>query len=144
MTKKNIYISFGITALIAFAGITAFADDAGMPDEGAAGPLTAPSFKFYSGPITNIDAADPENASITIRSEKDGADQVVRVTPATSIIKICDISELNNGDTIRVMTRTSGDQEKAMSVTFGKITTAPPSSINSDDDSPKSAAEPDK
>lgn len=79
------------------------------------------NFKMISGTITKIDTADPANVKLEVKSERDNAIHTVTLMPWTNITKVTDVSELRQGEAVRVMARTAEGKEVAMGVLFGKI-----------------------
>ncbi len=78
-------------------------------------------FSMLLGSISKIDTADPSNIKIEVNSEPDNRLHTVEITPATSVTKVTDISELKAGDTVRIMARRADNKEVAVGVMFGKL-----------------------
>jgi Cu/Ag efflux protein CusF len=84
-------------------------------------PIPRANLSILYGNITKIDNADPANVKIEIKNEMDDTVHTVELTPATSVTKATDASELKTGENVRVMARKADNKEVAIGVMFGKI-----------------------
>ncbi|MFC1590654.1 hypothetical protein ACFL42_04090 [Candidatus Omnitrophota bacterium] len=78
-------------------------------------------FSVLFGVVQHVNMSDPYKPVIRIRSDLDGSEHYVHLSPWTNITKLTDASELKNGDAVRVMTKKRGDEKIAMTVVFGDI-----------------------
>ncbi|MFH1996511.1 MAG: hypothetical protein ABIJ27_05880 [Candidatus Omnitrophota bacterium] len=78
-------------------------------------------FKVIFGVVENIDSSDPANLKIRVRSDVDGKAYDLGLSPWTNITKVTDLSELKNGDTVRVMSKKFDGKDVAMTVVFGNV-----------------------
>lgn len=117
-----------------------------MPPSGKAPMLPGPgmkaAFSMVSGNITAIDKTNPNDIKISIKSATDGKTRVLSATPQTSVTKVTDISELKEGEEVRVMARKmENDKEMALNIMSGKIKMPPPPPASTPANAPAKAAE---
>lgn len=84
-------------------------------------PIAKPSFNMLSGTISKIDRTDPAMVKIEIIDERDSLPHTIEAAPMTSVTKVTDLSELKDGDAIRVMARNTDGKDVAMGIMFGNI-----------------------
>lgn len=84
-----------------------------------------PNFNMVTGTIQKIDSSDPANVKIEVKGETDNQVHTVAVMPWTNVSKVTDVSELKNGEMVRVMSRNMDGKEVAMGILFGNIKAAP-------------------
>ena len=79
------------------------------------------NFSMLYGTVTKIDTSDPANVKLEIKNEADNTTHTIDVVPATNVTKVTAISELKEGENVRVMARKVDSKEVAIGVMFGKI-----------------------
>lgn len=84
-----------------------------------------PEFTMITGTVEKIDTSDPANIRVTVKSDKDQTSRTLTVMPWTNITKSAEITELKQGEAVRVMARKSQDKEVAMGIMFGKMPMPP-------------------
>lgn len=126
MKSAKYVITTAVCALL-MAG-TAGAQDAkdapAKPDPAripAAAKMLKANFSSVFGTVTKIDTSNPAKPVIEVKNSRDGKVHTIQLTPATNITKVTDISELKQGENVRVMARTLDGAETALNVSFGKI-----------------------
>lgn len=117
-------------AVLSFCAVSSAAEKktttTAAPKAGAILPTPPkPNFGMFAGTIASIDNADPANVKLTVKNDADGAIHTISVTPWTNITKVTDISELKEGEQVRMMTRKVEDKDVAMGIMFGKLKTMP-------------------
>lgn len=80
-----------------------------------------PGYAMLSGSVSKIDATDPSKIMIEVKGEPGGELHTIEIAPTTSVTKVTDISELKEGDSIRVMAKKIDDKEVAVGVMFGNL-----------------------
>lgn len=136
MVKKTLVLA--VLAVFCAASFIMAADEAkkaapavpaapSMAAGNAAQPMQypKPEFSMLTGKVEKIDSSDPANIRITVKNDKDGVSHTLTVMPWTNITKSAVISDLKNGEAVRVMGRKTQDKEIAMGIMFGKINVPP-------------------
>ena len=80
-----------------------------------------PNFGMIAGTVTSVNSTDPANVKLSVKNDADGTVHTIAVTPWTNITKVTDISELKEGEQVRMMTRKVDDKEVAMGIMFKSI-----------------------
>ncbi len=131
MSKKLFAVVLAVIFAASIVGVTAFAAEkkittTAAPKAGATRSIPPkPNFGMIAGTITSIDNADPANVKLTVKNDADGTVRTISVTPWTNITKVTDVSELKEGEQVRMMTRKVEEKDVAMGIMFGKMKTMP-------------------
>ncbi len=118
---RKIISVFILTAVLFYLGAEGFAAEERPARPAAAATPLKPAFAMVFGEVTKIDKSDPARPAIEVKGDVDGKVRRIELTPATSVTKLTDISELKEGDTVRVMARRVDNKEVAISVMFSKF-----------------------
>lgn len=74
------------------------------------------------GEIISIDQA---NSTVKIKNTVTSEESTVSYTPTTSVTKVTDMSDLKQGDNIRVIYQDASGKKTARAIMFGKIKVSP-------------------
>jgi hypothetical protein len=123
MVKRAIFIATILLVGISLAGIGLAAEPAKKPaaPPQQPGQIQRPNFSMTTGTVTKIDNSDPANIKVEIKDEKDGSTKTYSVLPWTNITKVIGVTDLKSGETVRVMSRSAGNNNIAMGIMSGKI-----------------------
>lgn len=134
--KKVFFVIFIALMVLSVAGLAYAADAASKTAKPAAAPAKMPAkrtmqpqmdrnFMFILGSITKIDTTDPNNVKVEVINEADNTNHVVEVGPASNILKVIEVTDLQAGEKVRIMARKVDNKELAMSVVTGKLKEMP-------------------
>jgi hypothetical protein len=128
MTRKIFMLIIAVFAVIALAYSGCYAADEKNPGQmdakGRMMHLARHKVSMFDGTIEKIDSSDPANTKLFVKA-KDGAEHTVVASPRTNVTRICDVSDLKSGETVRVMARSEEGKDMAVGILFGKIKNLP-------------------
>ena len=117
--KKNRFITslILVIAILSFCAVSFAAEmkapTSAAPKAGTTSPVSKagmtspvppkPNFGMIAGTVTSVNNVDPANVKLTVKNDADGTVHILSITPWTNITKVTDVSELKEGEQVRIM-----------------------------------------